>query len=92
MRIEIFRHSGDLKREAWVFSLNTGYHSPCIYFDDYSFQTKESTRHRKWTQQTHWMRLDRRSNNIDNPPLPTDVEAEMRSRYQEYILTLPITY
>ena len=90
MNIEIIRANGDLKREVWDFSLDVSYGSPCIYFDDYSFQTKESTRHRKWLKQTHWTRLMRRDNNIDNPPLPSDVKAEMLSRYQESILTLPI--
>lgn len=89
MRIEIIRPDGDLKREVWTFSLNISYSSPCIYFDAYSFQDKETKRH-KWVRQSHWERLDHRSNNIDNPPIPTDVEAEMRSRYQEAILTIPI--
>ena len=90
MRTEIIRPNGDLKREVWEFSLSVSYSSPYIYFDSYSFQTKESPRHKKWTRQTHWERLHRRDNNIDNPPLPTDVEAEMRQRFQEYIMTLPI--
>lgn len=90
MRIEIIRPNGDLKREVWVFSLSISYSSPCIYFDAYSFQTKESKRHRNWVRQTHWVRLERRSNNIDCPSLPQDVEVEVRSRYQDYIMTLPI--
>ncbi len=90
MRIEIIRPNGDLKREVWVFVLGGSFTSHCICFDAYSFQTKESIRHRTWKKQTHWMRLDHRNNNIDNPPLPPDVKAEMRSRFQEYILTLPI--
>ena len=90
MEIEIIRPNGDLKREVWHFSLSITIFSSCIYFDGYSIQTKESTRHKKWLPQTHWRRLDRRSNNIDNPPLPPNVEAEMRGLYQEYTMTLPI--
>ncbi len=87
--VEIIRANGDLKREVWGFAINIGYTNSSIYFDDYSFQTKESKRHH-WKRQTHWTRLMRRDNNIDNPPLPPDVVSEMQSYYQEYILTLPI--
>lgn len=90
MREEIIRLDGDLKREVWVFSLGLSYASPCIYFDAYSIETRESTRHRKWFQRYHWERLNRRGNNMHNPPLPKNVEDEMRSRYQEYIKALPI--
>jgi len=90
VNIEIIDYHGDLKREVWRFGLSVGYASSCIYFDGYSFQEKESTRHRNWIEQTHWGRLDRRSNNIDRPVLPDNIEVEMRKRYQEYILTLPI--
>lgn len=89
-RIEIIRHHGDLKREVWGFDLNIEVSSSCIYFDYYSFQIKESTRHRKWGAQTHWERLMSRNNNIDRPTIPPDVEAEMRSHYQEYIKSIPI--
>ena len=87
MRMEIIRPSGDLKREVWDFSLISDWTERAnIYFEAYSFQTKETTRQRTWRKQTHWTRHNRRENNITNPPLPPDVEAEMRSRYQEYIL------
>lgn len=88
--MEIIQFDGDLTREVWTFSLNVSYALPCIYFDNYSFQTKETVRHKKWIRQSHWSRLDHRSNNIDRPLVPTDVEAQMRKRFQEYILTLPI--
>ncbi len=86
----VTRFNGALKREVWDFYLNIGYSAPCIYFNSYSFQTKETTRHKKWVAQTHWERLDRRNNNIDNPPLPSDVEGEVRTRFQEYIMSIPI--
>lgn len=90
MKIEIVLPDGDLKREVWDFSLSVGYSSPCIFFDAYCFQTKLSTRHRNWISQTHWQRLEHRNNNIENPPLPKEVEEEMRSRYQECIKEIPI--
>ena len=90
MNIEIIRHSGDLGREVWGFNLSVGYSQSCIYFDSYSFQTKETTRHRKWVKQTHWGRLDQRSSNIERPILPSDIEAEVRNGYQDFIMTLPV--
>lgn len=91
MNVEIVRQNGALKREVWSFSIYISYADSCIRFDAYSFQTRETTRHRKWKKQTHWTRLMSRGNNIDNPPLPSDVKTEVYSRYQEYITTLPIT-
>ncbi len=90
MNTEIIRPDGDLKREVWHLSLSTGYSSPCIYLNDYSFQTRKTTRHKNWQTQTRWERLDRRTNSIGEPPIPPDVEKEIRSRYQQAILTLPI--
>ncbi len=90
MRVEIISPHGDLKREVWTFSLDVGYNSACIYFDGYSFQIKDSTRHKKWISQTHWERLFRRNNNIECPPLPADAENEMRTIYQAFIMIIPI--
>ncbi len=91
MNLEVIRADGDLKREVWNFSLNIGYDSPRIYFDYYAFQTRPTTRYKKWYSQTHWGRLEHRENNTNCPPLPSDVEAEMRKRYQETIMRIPIT-
>jgi len=92
MRIEIVRPDGDLKREVWEFDLCLSYHPACIYFESYVLQTKESKRKRIWQGLTWWVRLPYhfKTNNIPIAPLPIDVEAEMRKRYQDYILTLPI--
>lgn len=90
MNIEVIRPDGDLKREVWHFSLSIPYGNACIYFDDYSFQTRETARHKKWIKQTHWERLDRRTNNIGEPSIPSNVEQEIRTRFQQAILTLPI--
>lgn len=90
MNIEIIKPDGDLMREVWYFSLSIGYSQSCIYFNSYSFQTRGSTRHRNWQKQTHWERLDKRRNNIDSPPLPSEVERGVIEKYQAYILTLAI--
>jgi len=92
MQLVITRPDGDLKHEVWWFTLNIGWvGSPCIFFEGYSFETRDSLRHRKWVKQTHWTRLDHsRNNNITEPPLPPDVENEVRTRYQESITNLAI--
>jgi hypothetical protein len=89
-QVEVTRMNGDLKREVWNFTLSIDYGRSRIWFDSYSFQTKETSRKRRWIKQTHWDRLDRRNNNIETPSIPSDVEAEMRAQFQQYILTLPI--
>ena len=90
MRVEIIKPDGDLKREEWIFSLSVSHSSPCIYFDHFSFQTKESLRHKNWIKQTHWDRLDRRYNNIEAPEIPDEIKKDMFERYRAFILTLPI--
>lgn len=90
MRIEIVSPDGDLKREVWTFTLSTSWASSCIYFDSYSFQTRESSRHKKWIKQTHWTRFDRRDNNIENPLIPPDVETQMREGFSNKVKELPI--
>lgn len=85
MIIEIIRNSGDLKRERWTFSPFLDYAKQGIYFDYYCFETLETPRHKNWQTQTHWARLDKRNNNIDNPPLPLDVEAEVRAEIIKHV-------
>ncbi len=89
MRIEIIRPDGDLKREVWTYELAVSYFPAYIYFDHYSFQTRPTKRH-NWRTENFWSRLDHRNNTIQDPPHSDDVEAEMRKRYQDYIMTLPI--
>lgn len=91
MNIEIIRPNGDLKREVWCFSLQVYFSSDCIYFERFAFQTRENKRHKKWITQLNWERLNSKNSNMDNPPVSTDVEAELRKRCQEYVATLPIT-
>ena len=90
MRIEIIRPDGDLMREAWSFNLDVGYSAPCVYFNSYVSETRRTTRCKIWRRQARWYRGDNRESMLVNPPLPPDVEAEMRARYQELILSLPI--
>ncbi len=90
MNIAILRTHGELKRELWEFGIGLDFHPPCIYLARYTFQIRESTRHRKWIMETHWERFDKRNNNIPIPPIPLDVDKEVHAKYQEYINTLPI--
>lgn len=93
MRIEITRPDGDLKREVWEFTLSGYIMDWCIYFDAYKIQTRGGNQSKKWTTQTNWYRLNHNTgyNDIDNPPLPNDVEAELRSRLKDYTDTITIS-
>ena len=90
MRINILRPHGELKQELWEFDIGLNLHPPCIYLSRYTFQTRATTRHRKWRMETHWERFGRRNNNIPFPPIPLDVDKEVHAKYQEYINSLPI--
>ena len=91
MQVEIIESYGDLKREVWNFTLIAGVGGfPYIYLDSYFFQTKESTRHKKWIVQTHWTRIMSRHNNIDKPPLPEAIEEIMRQRFAGQVKELPL--
>ncbi len=90
MNLQVIRNRTETERELWDFILHIDYGGSCIWLDLYSRQSRESTRHRKWNVNQRWSRLDYRQSNIVDAPLPSDVESEMRSRYQAYIATLPI--
>ena len=92
MRITIIKPNGDLKREVWEFELSVSFSGGCIYLKYYSFDSKETTRHKKWVSQTHWARLFGRDNTMEKPPIPSDVESDVRKKYQDFILTLPIKF
>ncbi len=90
-QLEIIRMNGDLNRERWFFSLVVDYSGrSCIYLDAYSFETKESTRHRKWITQNMWNRLFPRNNTISEPPVSTEVEEEARRTFADRVKVLPI--
>lgn len=89
MRIEVIRPDGELKREVWTFDLVIDFGTSAIYLDNYSIWERPSKR-RKFILCTWCRRLDSRGSDIKDPPLPADVEAEARKRYQDFIMTLPI--
>ena len=91
MRAEIILPNGDLKREVWEFELVLDFSGRnTIYLSRYSFQTKETTRH-KWKVQTNWDRLFRRSSNIETPTIPIAVEEQVRHEFIEIVRKIPIT-
>lgn len=91
MNIEVIRPDGDLKRERWTFSLVVDWaNNGIIYLNTYNFETRETLRHKKWQKQTNWDRLDKRTNNIDSPPLLEDVITEARRFFAKQIEALPI--
>lgn len=91
MNIEIIRPHGDLKRERWTFSLMINFATPTIYWDSYIFEARENTRHKKWSNQSIWTRLNKRDNTTTNPPLPDDVKIEVRKTFASRVVTLLIT-
>jgi hypothetical protein len=91
MRCTITKNNGNLKREIWDFELMSSFSKPDIYLESYVFQDRQSTRHTKWHTQTHWQRIDKRSNNIPCPNVPTEVESEMKQFFQLAIKNTPIT-
>jgi len=91
MKKEIIIPYGGLEREVWNFSLHVGGTSAAIYLESYSFQTRISKQH-KWIKQTNWGRLDKRDNNIDNPPRASGIEAEAKDYFQSQVGELPIVY
>lgn len=97
MKLEIIRTDGDLKREVWTFILLTdpyrGISGNHIKFDRYQSQYKDNTRQRNWRLSGLWDCMDKREyhSTIQNPPLPIDVENEIREKYSEMVKVLPIT-
>lgn len=89
MNKEVIRNSGDLNREVWVFSLSVDTRST-LYFDRYSLQTKETKRH-KWNVQIYWDRLNRRDNNVSDPPLPDWAIGRAKLYFKFVIDGLPVT-
>jgi len=89
MRTEVIEFIGYSKREVWTFDLNVSY-KPVLYLENYSFQTKESPRHRLWIRQTHWDRLMKRDNNIPSPPLPKDITQRAINYFVEQIKSVEV--
>lgn len=64
----IIEPDGDLKREVWEYSLDIDGGYFVIRLDHYAFQTRLSTRHRKWKSENEWDRLINRDNTMKDPP------------------------
>lgn len=91
MHHEIVQMHGDLKREVWRFSLFVSWiNDSHIYFDSYLFQTRDSARKRKWDTEGVWNRLNKQYDNIKDPPLPSDVESQMREYFANAVRGLEI--
>jgi len=88
MRIEIIR-GDDSRRERWIFEPFVDITQDGIYFNSYGIETRK-TKRQVWKRQFHWSRLMRRDNTITVPPLPKDVEDEMRKGLRDYIDTWKI--
>ena len=90
MQIEIVRPDGDLKCEVWDFWLYIAFEDGNIYLDNYQFQTRESSRRKKWTTQTRWSRLEPRVSTVAKPTVPPDVADEVKTRLAAWVSTLRI--
>ena len=89
MKIEVIISSGDLKREVWEFAFDAGVVGAAIRLTAYSFQTKDTPRH-KWRKETHWGRYFSGNNNIEKPRIPGGVITEMRLNLHADIKNLPV--
>ena len=89
MKSEIVR--GDkLNREVWQFELHTDYVRAIIWFNTYSVEYRDNPRQRVWRRSGLWTRLGRRSNTIQEPQLPREVEDEMRAEFTLQVSQLRI--
>ena len=84
IKVEIIR-GDELNREVWEFEVHIDYVKPLIWFNSYFVEYKETTRKRLWRRSGFWTRLMRRDNTIQDPPLPPDVEDEMRDNFIEQV-------
>jgi len=91
MIIEITRGT-ELKREVWRFDPYIDYNKIGIYFMNYSQQHKDTARQKIWRIDGYYGRLNHRDNTITQPPLPKDVENEVRQKICEVIQKISITY
>lgn len=80
MYIRIEHLNTGLQRELWEFLLMQDSIKFTIYFDAFYFQTRESTRHKIWHNQSRWERLISRDNNIPRPEVPLDVIEEAKQK------------
>lgn len=80
MNIDIIRNHGNLEREEWRFTFSDEYSKPTIRFYYFSFQTKETTRKRKWVNQNHWDKYYERNNTMERPNVPEEIVADVKEQ------------
>jgi len=90
MQKEIIKSDGDLQREVWYFDLAMYSGTLQLFLSDYRLQIRRTNRCRNWDTQIHWSRLLPRDNDIKTPPLPKDVEREIRAYYEVQVTEMPI--
>jgi hypothetical protein len=90
MQKDIIRIDGDLKREIWYFDLTQFSGELTLLLSYYRKQTRRTNRCRNWDTQINWSRILTRDNDIETPPLPEDVEREIRAYYEIAMKELPL--
>jgi hypothetical protein len=89
MQKEIIRADGNLRREIWYFDLTSFSGRLTLMLSDYYVHTRKTTRC-KWGQEKHWNHIFQRDSDLKTPPLPKDVEREIRAYYSVAVDEMPI--
>ena len=86
MYIRITFNAGDLKREEWSFyvTIESGINL-VISLNSYTYQTRETKRHRVWRNEKIWERLDHRYNTIEKPAVPAQVDTDVRNQLKKMV-------
>lgn len=88
MRATIIELNGNLEREVWEFDLSTQY-EPILKLTHYSFQTKETSRH-KWKTQNWWDNFDNRQSLMKSAPYSTAAVFSAKEYFIEQIKNLEV--
>lgn len=78
MLIEITKSQEELKREHWRFQFIADWSRYDIRLEYYATEYKDNPRQRLWRTDKHWETMDSRRNNMDNPPTPDDIIAQVK--------------
>jgi hypothetical protein len=81
MYVRVENLNTGLTREIWEFSLMLDSLKFTIYFDAFYYQTRKSTKHRIWKNQSRWERLNHRENNIERPIIPAEIIEKAKQMY-----------
>ena len=92
MRVEIIEPRGELGRHRWVFYLYVNPADAMLWLDYWAFETRPTSRHRKWTRQNFWDRMDKRANTMDTISVPSYVVEDLKAQLAAKIKELPISY